>query len=246
MKKIILCLTVILILTAGTVSAQNNYGITFGADLQLTTFTFDNLFDKTKQINLWQLMISGKIEPAEDLMMLVDHGFGYATKLNNSDFENEKSMRNYLTQVSLLYQFYNDANLEIYGGLGYNFVQNYISSLIYHDDELQKNVQLYGSGFMAASQVNFNVIDNLMIKANINAAPWYRWDYRTGGTITETGGSTYLYRLTAEYDLNPDWIVKVGYGGTRSTMKEFEFNDYQVPKTTSTQGGLQVGVTYKF
>ncbi|MFB5067618.1 MAG: hypothetical protein ACE3NC_10630 [Candidatus Wallacebacter cryptica] len=253
MKKTMFIMLISLLLISATVSAQVNHRITFGADIQINALTFNPFFKpseegskNSKQFNTWQLMLSGKIEPAADLLLLFDHGFGWANQFNNT-FENDESITNNVTKAVLMYQFYNDTNLQIYGGLGYNFVRYNFHNLIYHDDALKKNAKLDGSGFLAASQVNFIVADNLTIKANIEAAPFYTWVYEA----TESGddikrGSAYFYRLTAEYDINHAWSAKIGYSGSRSNTSEFTLNDYTVPEITFTQGGLQVGATYKF
>ena len=180
-------------------------------------------------------------------MLLINHTLASATNTNNDTFAEGTSLSSNYTQAALLYQFYNDEPLSIYAGLGYHFANNHFRHLIEQNGQLLENVYLEGSGFMAASQVTFHVLDNLEIKATIQAAPFYSWTYRVGDTIKDTGGSAYQYLVAADYDFNERLVIRVGYGGSRSAVKEIPVSEaFKINKTTFTQGGLQVGVIYKF
>ncbi|MDI9420164.1 MAG: hypothetical protein GX228_10150 [Firmicutes bacterium] len=249
MKKIVICLIAGLFLMANAGSAQNNYNTTFGADFHLNTIHFDHLFDngEPQTISTWELAIKGKVEPTSDLVLLIDHALGNAPKTSNPTLAENASLSADYTQAVLLYQFFQDDPMSIYGGIGYHFVHNFFKNLVEQNGELINYVWLEGSGFIAASQVNFYVLDKVTVKALIQAAPWYNWSYRVKGYIKDTGGSKYGYLVTAEYDLNDRWVIRAEYGGTRTTVHEIEVSDgFTINRNTFTSGGLQIGVSYKF
>lgn len=250
MKKTIICLVVGLFLTAGAALAQNEYQVSIGADVHVSDIYFDHLLNNTDEgtkINQWELVIRGRLNPTPDLMLLIDHALGMASSSNNEDFSNDAYMSTTYTQGSLLYQFYTIEPMTVHAGLGYHFATAHFKKLVEQEGQVIPNVHLDGSGFIASSQVTFHVMEALEIKALVQAAPWYSWTYRANQYEVDTGGSVYSYQLTADYSINDQLLIRLGYGGSRTTVGAIKLqDDYEIKKATYKQGGLQVGFSYRF
>jgi len=250
MKKIIICLVVGLLAAASAASAQPNYQAVIGADVHVSNLAFNHLFDNSgegAQIKLWELVIHGKLNPTPDLMLLFTHALGTALKANNPDFTEGAYVSTNYTQGALLYQFYAIDAMSVHAGLGYHFTHGHLKGLVEQQEQLIDNVYLEGSGFMASSHVTFNLMDNLEVKALIQAAPWYSWTFRKQGKDYNAGGSAYNYLLTADYSFKDNLVLRIGLGGSRSAVDAFMVDDdYKIEPTTFKQGGLQIGVAYRF
>jgi len=249
MKKVSILVLMAALLLLNTTPTFANYSFRANAGMHLATMEFEQFFNpeaKERSLTLWQVIVTGQMEPTDDLLLLIKHGVGLGSKIDGKTLCKNQDMDQTLTQASLLYQFYAIDQLAIYGGLGYHFVEDNYKNLITNGEKTVTFARVTGSGFTAASQVNFNVSDKLMIKANIFAAPWYNWSFTSSPLEGSTKGSNYSYNLVAEYDLFDQLSVQLGYNGSRSRIGEIKGTEMSIPTTKFTTDSIQLGVTYRF
>lgn len=224
-----------LIITALPVLADNKLMITAAAKLNNLSVS-DSFFDESEPTNIkeWALNITGDLYPADDLLINISHTLAFAYNLD--DGQNADSND---TEAAILYKFFTDDSMSVYGGVGVHLIENNFKDLLIIK-------RLSGQGFIAATQVNFYLMDNLIIRADITANPFYKWDYQQGDNKGATKGAYYNYQLSLKYDINQNWSVHLGYAGTRISTKKFELNDNIIPDNNLVRGGFVLGASHPF
>lgn len=154
--------------------------------------------------------------------------------------EESKNSRN-LAQVSANYRFLEQDILRVYGGVGYQFLDN---RLKHPDLEGGERVGLTGHGFAAQAVVGIQINEQLRTAAVITGNPWLEWSFSTKDDIklNVARGASFTYQLDLTYSFSQDLGLHLGLAG--GNLKIPAFSDYG--ETKATYGGICLGVTKAF
>lgn len=151
-----------------------------------------------------------------------------------------KDSRN-LVQVGAAYRLLEEDVMRVYGGLGYQFINNRFENA---KVEGGKRSTLNGSGFVGQVAVDFPISEQFQAKATFTGNPWLKWTFNQDGVTTSNikAGSSFVFHLDLIYDFSESLGVHLGVlGGT-----------YGVPAfsgkgaTNASYKSINLGVTSRF
>lgn len=242
-KHWIVVLAAVLVLTCATTSfaqinvkAQLAYG---GLDYRST------IESKSANISEWSVLLHGTYTH-DDLLFNALYNSG--NRLSMSVGENEPNEPNNHSRSTLQfggnYLLLQDTGLKVYGGLGYGLTWINVKHPQLRDGD---RFSLAGKGFAGQAVVKFDLGDKFGADAFISASPWFQWEYTQGTTSEKSiGGSAYHYQLGFEYELTPEYSVRLGLHGGSNGVNAFEYDEQELDKTSSGYTGVTVGMSWNF
>lgn len=154
--------------------------------------------------------------------------------------KDSKENRN-LVQVGAKYRVLQEEMMNVYGGLGYQFINNRFEN---PNIESGKRSTLNGNGFIGQVLVEFDISEQLQATASFTANPWLQWAFGQSG-ITDSNiksGSSFVFQLDILYELNSDLGLYLGLLGGSYRVPEFATKG----ATQANYKNINLGVTHRF
>lgn len=250
-KSRVLLLTLALILTLSAPSlaqfdlkTQLTYGGTNYSDLLKE--------DQSGNTTEWSIMALGTYT-YQDLLFNVSYQHGKELNMKvgpDDDATAYQHQRSHL-QLGANYHFLEETGMDVYGGLGYSLMW---LNMQHPKIRVGNAVSFAGHGFAAQAVVQFELADKFTADAFLTAAPWFVWRYTeaskenaTTDSTEQIGGSVYNYQLGLEYEVAPEYSVRLGIFGGSYRIDDFKFLQTQeIGPTRAGNSGVTVGVTWHF
>jgi len=149
-----------------------------------------------------------------------------------------------LAQVGANYLFFNQDALQVYGGLGYQFLNTRIEN---SKVESGKKSTFSGHGFVGQAIVAIPVSDEIRTAVTITGNPWSKWSFKQG-TTTEAGivGPSFVYQLDVTWDFSEDLGAHLGLLGGSFSIPSFTYGTDTKQATQGSFTGISLGVTHRF
>lgn len=243
-KSRVLLLTLALILTLSAPSLAQfdlKTQLTYGG----TNYSYLLKEEQSGNTTEWSIMALGTYT-YQDLLFNVSyqHGKELNMKVGPDADETAQHQRSHL-QLGANYHFLEETGMDVYGGLGYSLMWLNMQ----HPEIRNGNaVSFAGHGFAAQAVVQFELADKFTADAFLTAAPWFKWRYTEASNSTEQiGGSVYNYQLGLEYEVAPEYSVRLGIFGGSYRIDDFTFlQTEKIGPTRAGNSGVTVGVTWHF
>lgn len=230
MRRCIICLTVLLVLWAAAAlpaSAQ----LLAGAQLGYGKVNLKEILGDKKglQTNQWSTTAWAQYDH-EDLR--------FTGMYQGSTAFSKSQVNQHLAQAAANYRFLEEGPMQIYGGLGYQF----LSTSLPHPTQ-DGQFSFTGHGFVAQVIVDLEVLPELRSIISVTTNPWMSWTYGKGGSTQalERASTTFSAKFDLFYDLNEELGVQVGLSAGSYKVPEFAGGE-----TRGTYSALNVGVTHRF
>lgn len=150
-----------------------------------------------------------------------------------------------LAQVGANYQFFNESNLQAYGGLAYQFLNARITN---NAVEGGAKSTFSGHGFAGQVVVDIPITDEIRTTATITGNPWTKWSFNKGSTTEAISkkGTAFVYQLDLIWDFSQELGAHLGLLGGSYSIPAFSYTDGSKEATKSLFTGVHLGVTHRF
>lgn len=118
----------------------------------------------------------------------------------------------HLAQVGANYRFFQEESLQVYGGLGYQFI-----STRFETGEINagKPFTLTGHGFVGQLVVDIAISEQVHTRTTVIGNPWLRWSYNEGGVTNSNidPGPSFAYKVDLAYKFSSDFDLHLALLG---------------------------------
>lgn len=230
MRRSIACFTLLLLLW-GAMTVPASAQLLAGAQLGYGKVNLKEILGDQKglQTNQWSTTAWAHYDH-EDLR--------FTGLYQGSTAFSQSQANQHLAQAAANFRFMEEGPMQIYGGLGYQF----LSTSLPHPTQEGK-FSFTGHGFVGQVILDLEILPELRSIISVTTNPWMTWTYGKGGSTQSVGRSstTFNAKLDLFYDLNEELGVQVGLSAGSYKVPEFAGGE-----TRGAYSALNVGVTHRF
>jgi hypothetical protein len=236
-RLFLVSVTIVIFLTSLYLSPTASAELTAGVQLGYGATTYSEILgDKSLKATEWSDRLWVNLAKDDLLFTLLYQG---AHSLKG------QGVNRTVAQVGANYLFLNEAALQVYGGLGYQFLNARVENA--NVEDAQKST-FTGHGFVGQVVLAIPVSEQVRTTATITGNPWMKWSFNQGD-VTDHNlkmAPSFVYQLDLTYDFSEDLGAHLGLLGGSFKVPEFTFSGKAKGATKASFTGISLGVTHRF